>query len=185
MPDLSSNSRELLLDLARRSIQMRLASGDTPDFKADAEEFRMQCGCFVTLWKDGKLRGCVGTFDRDTPLYLNVIRMAVASAIQDRRFPPVTKAELGRLIIEISILGELRKIDSIKEIETGKHGVYVRLGHKSGTFLPDVAVEQKWGPEEFVIQCARWKAGLSPEECASAEVFVYDVVKISEKKPRG
>ncbi len=180
MPDLSSNSRRTLLQLARSAIKTYCLTGDHVAFRIEEPELQIRRGCFVTLRKDGKLRGCVGTFDDHRFLCDNVARMAVAAAFQDHRFPAVTKNEIDQIHIELSILGELEKVNALNEIEIGKHGVYVRLEERSGTYLPDVAVEQRWQVPEFVTFCAREKAGLRPEECAKAEIFRYEVEKFKE-----
>ena len=180
MPDLSSNSRKFLLALARESIRCHLESGDWPGIPAHDKEIEITRGCFVTLHKKGELRGCVGTFDASKPLVENVKRMAVAAAFQDSRFSPVTKSELGEIHIEISVLGPLVKMNSLEELVIGRHGVYVKLGARSGTFLPEVAVEQKWSREEFLMWCARHKAGLNVDEISKAEVYLYEVEKFGE-----
>ena len=181
MPGLSSNSKKILLGLARSAIKTYCLSGDHAAFRIEEPELQIRRGVFVTLHKDGKLRGCIGTFDQHRFVCDNTARMAVAAAFQDHRFPPVAKQELDYLKIDISVLGELEKVNSLNEIEIGKHGVYVKLGDRSGTFLPEVAVEQKWQVPEFVTFFAREKAGLRPEECAKAEIFRYEVEKFSEK----
>ncbi len=180
MPALSSNSKKILLELARSSIKTYCLTGDHTAFKIEEPELQVRRGVFVTLHKDGKLRGCVGTFDDHRFLCDNVARMAVAAAFQDHRFPQVNKNEIDQLKIDVSILGQLEKVNSFQEIEIGKHGVWVKYGERSGTFLPEVAVEQKWSVPEFVTFCAREKAGLKPEECEKAEIFRYEVEKIKE-----
>ena len=180
MPGLSSNSRAKLLDLARASIRSHFEGGPVPVVDPADAGLAVKRGCFVTLRKKGALRGCVGTFDIAKPLAENVLRLATAAAFQDTRFPPLQKSELAEVRIEISVLGELRKMNSIEEIEIGRHGVFVRLGNRSGTFLPEVAVSEKWSREEFLAYCARQKAGLSPEEIGRAEVFLYEVEKFEE-----
>ena len=180
MPDLSSNSRKILLGLAREAIRNYLETGDHLVFQNPDEELTRRRGCFVTLRKERRLRGCVGTFDASRPLCENVIRMAAASAFQDTRFPNVAKAELPVIRIEISVLGGLEKVDSLEEIELGRHGVLVKLGKRTGTFLPEVALEHQWSREEFVTFCAREKAGLRPDECAAAEIYRYEVEKFGE-----
>ena len=180
MPDLSSGSRKFLLDLARQSIRIHLETGDWPQVPPHERELDIARGCFVTLQKHGQLRGCVGTFDASRPLVENVVRMAAASAFQDTRFPPVVKTELAEIKIEISVLGPLVKMNVLEEIVIGKHGVYVKLGVRSGTFLPEVATEQGWSREEFLVECARHKAGLSIAEIAQAEVYLYEVEKFEE-----
>ena len=184
MPDLFSNNslkyQKAMLELARTAILAHLKGAPNPAWDI-MPELSEKHGCFVTLRKKGELRGCVGTFDDAKPLGENLVRMAVAAAFQDGRFPAIQASEIPDLRLEISILGPLKKIDSLDEIELGKHGVYVRLAHRGGTYLPDVAVEQKWSVPEFVTHCAREKARLSPEECAKADVYRYEVLKFSEK----
>ncbi len=180
MPDLSSNNREILLELARNAIRTHLETGNDFSFRTDVPELNWNRGCFVTLRKHSELRGCVGTFDIKEPLFQNVTRMAVASAVRDTRFPPVSKSELPLVTIEISVLSPLEKVSVLDEIEIGKHGVLVQLGNRSGTFLPEVAVDQKWSREEFVVRCARAKAGLRTKDCAQAEIYRYEVEKFSE-----
>lgn len=181
MPALSSNSKKILLELARSAIKTYCLTGDHAAFRIEEPELQIRRGAFVTLHQAGKLRGCVGTFDHHRFLCDNVARMAVAAAFQDHRFPPVHKNELDQIRIDVSVLGELEKVNSLNEIEIGKHGVYVKLGDRTGTFLPEVAVEQKWQVPEFVTFCAREKAGLKPEECGRAEIFRYEVEKIKEE----
>lgn len=180
MPDLSLNSQKKLLEIARHCIQSKIETGTTPSFKTDSPELNLLRGCFVTLRKGSKLRGCIGTFDAQRPLYQNVMRMAVAAAFEDPRFAPVAKQELDQISIDLSVLGPLEKIHSLSEIEIGKHGILIRRGPRTGTFLPEVAVEQKWNVQEFVAYCAQEKAGLSPKELAHAEIFRYEVEKFKE-----
>lgn len=179
MPALSSNNQKALLDLSRRSILAALR-GETPDFSASDPELLQKAGCFVTLKKRGMLRGCIGTFDRETPLWENVRRMSRAAAFQDPRFPPVRRDEAGEITISISVLTEPFRVEDYQKLELGRHGIIVKYGHRSGTLLPEVAVEQGWTLDEFILYCAREKAGLTPDECAKAEIFAYEVLSFSE-----
>ncbi len=180
MPGLSSSNKILLIRLAREAVRSRLESGDIPPVSVLEPELMQKRGCFVTLRKNGLLRGCVGTFEASRPLGENVVQMALAAAFQDSRFPPVVKNEWKDIRLEISVLGPLEKTAAWEDIQIGKHGIYVKSGARGGTYLPDVAVDQKWSREEFIINCAREKAGLSPQECAQAEIFRYEVEKILE-----
>ena len=180
MPDLSSSSRKKLLEIAREAIKNHLEAGNPAAVENFPEELKQLKGCFVTLKKNHELRGCVGTFDSKTPLCQNVPRMAKAAAFQDTRFTPVSHSELEQIKIEISVLGELQKIDSIDEIQIGRDGVWIKSGNRGGTYLPEVAVEQKWSKEEFVMHCAREKAGLNPQDIAKADIYRYEVEKIKE-----
>jgi AmmeMemoRadiSam system protein A len=181
MPVLSSNSQQALLALARESIERYLEDGSVPSFRCDGGDLSQKMGCFVTLrLSSGELRGCVGTFERERPLWENVSRMARCSAFQDTRFSPVKKAEMENLVIEISVLGPLEPVAGIESIELGRHGIVTRFGSRSGTLLPQVALEQGWTREQFVTYCAIHKAGLSPAECAQAELLIYEVSHFAE-----
>ncbi len=175
MLDLSSSSRERLIQIARSSIaQVLEANPSLPP------ELKVPAACFITLRKAGKLRGCIGTFDAKIPLYQNISQCARSAAFGDPRFPPVTREELDQIRIEISVLGPFWKMNSITELETGRHGVWVKCGLKSGTFLPEVATDEGWTAEEFIRHCAMEKAGMSAEELSRAEIFLYEVKKIKE-----
>ena len=180
MQALSLNNRKALLELARKALETYLETGDHLTLPADPAEFHLKRGCFITLRKAGALRGCVGTFDSSHALGDHVIRMAIASGFQDRRFPPLTKQELAHVRIEISVLGELQRVEGLEEIKIGRDGIYVKLGERSGTFLPEVAVELNWSVAEFVAYCAREKAGLTPAECSRAEIYRYEIEKFKE-----
>jgi hypothetical protein len=140
------------------------------------------CGAFVTLKKYGNLRGCIGRFDASEPLYQVVQEMAIASSTQDYRFSPVELKEIPELEIEISVLTPMRHISSIDEIELGKHGIYIKKGNRSGTFLPQVATETGWTKEEFLGHCAQDKAGIGWNEWKDAEVYVYEALVFGEEK---
>ncbi len=181
MQALSSNSQFLLLKLARESIQYYLEKHAVLSFETLVEEIKQPQACFITLRKQGMLRGCVGTFETVRPLYENIIRLAIASAFEDSRFPPVQRQELPELLIEISVLGELIKMNSIEELEVGRHGVLVKYQQRTGIYLPEVAVDQGWSREEFLNHCAYEKARFTSEEFKRAEVYLYEVQKFSEK----
>jgi len=127
------------------------------------------------------LRGCVGSFSQNTPLYKVIEEMAIASAIHDTRFNPVTKSEFEKIKIEISVLTPLKKISSIKEIILGKHGIYIKKGYNSGTFLPQVATETGWTVEDFVGRCSQDKAGIGWDGWKNAELYTYEAIVFNEK----
>lgn len=181
---LSKSEKLFLLVLARNTISARLENRSLPE---PTKEERTKAGikieeprgCFVTLHKKGELRGCIGTFFSDAPLWQNVREMAVQSAFYDPRFPPLAKSELEDIDIEISALSPLREIKSIDEIKVGKHGIYITRGHNRGVLLPQVATENGWDLETF-LEHTCLKAGLNPKawkepgvtiEIFSAEVF--------------
>ena len=135
-----------------------------------------KCGAFVSLHKQGRLRGCIGHFGEDVPLYEIVAEMARAAAFEDPRFQPLCREELDDVDIEISVLTPMRRIQSLDEFELHKHGIYIRKGYRSGTFLPQVADEVNWTKEEFVGHCSQDKAGLGWDGWRDAELYVYEAI---------
>ena len=106
--------------------------------------------------------------------------MAVAAATQDYRFPKVDESELDEIHIEISVLTPMKKIDDINEIELGKHGIYIKKGMLSGTFLPQVATQTGWDLEQFLGHCSQDKAHLGWDGWKDAEVFIYEAIVFEE-----
>jgi pyruvate formate lyase activating enzyme len=180
---LTDNEKIELLKIARRTIEEKIINNSKPNIKDFNITSNMSkpCGAFVTLHKDGALRGCIGQFEPDKPLYEVVIDMAISSALYDYRFSPLTKDEIDKVDIEISVLTPLRKINSIQEIELGKHGIYIKKGGRGGTFLPQVAKETGWTLEEFLGHCARDKAGIGWDGWKDADIYVYEAIVFSEK----
>lgn len=142
------------------------------------------CGSFVSLYVDGHLRGCIGTFSETEPLYKNVMNMAVASATSDSRFSPIQPEELSRLRLEISVLTPRKRIYDPSEIEIGKHGIYMKKGASRGTFLPQVAIKQEWTVMEFLGNCARYKAGIGWNGWKTAELYTYEAIVFSSDEIR-
>ncbi len=179
----SQGDRKVLLDLARNAIITRLAGGErsgTGSVNLSAA-LKQHAGVFVSLYRQGKLRGCIGRFTPDLTLYELIQEIAIASSIHDHRFPPVTKEEIDELKIEISVLTPLKRIAAVEEIELGRHGIYIRKGHSSGTYLPQVAVNTGWSKEEFVEHCSSDKAGIGRNGWKEAELFTYEAIIIKEE----
>ena len=181
---LSDDDRRLLLRIARGSIE-KAVMGDhawATDTSRLSPTLRERCGAFVTLSEDGRLRGCIGHFGSDIPLYKAVEEMAVAAATEDPRFMPVGKGELDQIHIEISVLTPLKRIHDIKEFQYGRQGIYMRKGYHSGTFLPQVAQEVNWTKEEFLGHCAQDKAGIGWDGWRDAELYTYEAIIFEEDK---
>jgi len=181
---LSKGEKAALLTLARRTVEAFVTANTVPAVMEGelSEGLMTPCGAFVTLTRHGTLRGCIGRFDAPDPLYKVVQQMSVASATHDSRFEPVSPAELRDLEYEISVLSPMKKINSIDQIELGKHGIYIRKGMRSGTFLPQVAMETGWTKEEFLGHCARDKAGIGWDGWKDADLYIYEALVFSEKE---
>jgi len=171
--NLNENQKQKLLEIAKTSVEKYVLEGKLSDFNIEDELLNEKLGAFVTLKKNGQLRGCIGSFEPDIPLYQVVSQMAVSAAIKDRRFNPVEKNELNDLEYEISVLSPLKKINSWEEIEIGKHGVQVKKGLNSGVFLPQVAVENNWDLNKFMGELCFQKAGLDWNCWKSDEVDIH------------
>ncbi len=166
--------QDRLLTYAREVVRAELAGAAEPgldDPKLAGADFS---GAFVTLRKLGQLRGCIGTFSPSGTLPETIAEMAVA-ATRDPRFlhMPIQPAELGEIDIEISILSPLRRTQDPLSLELGKHGVYIKRGHMSGCFLPQVATEQGWTKVQFLSRCCDGKAGLPADAWKDPNTEVY------------
>ena len=157
---LSDEEKRMLKDIALTSIKDSLNGKPIAEHPSLTATLRQKCGAFVSLHKHGRLRGCIGHFGEDVPLHEIVAEMARAAAFEDPRFMPVTADELADIDIEISVLTPMRRIQSLDEFELHRHGIYIRKGYRSGTYLPQVADEVNWTKEEFVSHCAQDKAGI-------------------------
>lgn len=158
---LDKGERRFLLELARNTIKTELAGIQAEIPAVSGQNLKRHLGVFVTLHKHGNLRGCIGTFVSDKPLYEQVMDMAISSAFHDPRFRPLTSQEFKEIGIEISVLSPLMPISSINEIEPGTHGIYIINGPYRGVLLPQVATEYGWDRLTFLDQTCI-KAGLSP-----------------------
>lgn len=181
---LDEQEKEKLLEIARRTMEEYVSNGKIPgiDEKTLSASLRQPFGAFVTLKKDGQLRGCIGRFEAIDPLYKIVQQMAISASTKDSRFPAVTPDEFDELEIEISVLTPLRRINSIDEFQLGKHGIYMKKGFSTGTFLPQVAQETGWTTEEFLGHCARDKARIGWDGWKDAELYVYEAYVFGEKE---
>jgi AmmeMemoRadiSam system protein B/AmmeMemoRadiSam system protein A len=179
---LNEKEKQTLLALARKTVEQYVTNHSVPEVDPIqlSDHLKTNCGAFVTINKHGALRGCIGRFDAEEPLYKVVREMAVAAATQDYRFTPVERSELPELEIEISVLTPLKKIQSIDEIEMGKHGIYIKKGSQSGTFLPQVAKQTGWSKEEFLGHCAEEKAGIGWDGWKDADIYTYEALVFSE-----
>lgn len=180
---LTPSERHTLLVVARNAIRERLGLpplSEAPGPTTPA--LQRPCGAFVTLHKQGMLRGCIGHITASLPLIETVREMAVSSALHDPRFPPVVRSEVDELHLEISVLSPFRRITDPREIEVGVHGILLRAGHHSGLLLPQVATEQGWDRDTFLDHTCM-KAGLPPGTWreAGTEIEVFSAIVFSEE----
>jgi AmmeMemoRadiSam system protein A len=183
---LSHSEKLYLLNTARNSISS--AVGGTSISKTDPRsQFRVEyAGAFVTLLKEGELRGCMGYTEKVKSLMDMVEDVAAMAATEDPRFAPVLPDELPHIEIEISVLSPMERVDSIEKIEVGKHGLLLEWRRNRGLLLPQVPVEYGWDRETFLNQTSR-KAGLSPDgwRLPEAKLFCFTAEVFGEKMLQG
>jgi len=156
---LTPTERSYLCQLADRAIRAAVEGTAVPDPADVAKEAGVELtpalqeerGAFVTLTRDGNLRGCIGYIEGIKPLVEAVIDNGAAAATGDPRFEPVTAAELDQLEIEVSALTPLVEVDGPDDIEIGRHGIHIEKGSRRAVFLPQVATEQGWNINETLI----------------------------------
>ncbi len=156
---LPHDQKKFLLRIARETIQRYLTTETVPLIRSVSPRLQVPQGVFVTLRKHGELRGCIGHMAADFPLARAVGQMAMQSAFNDPRFPPLKLNELEGVEIEISALTPMKQVAGPEAILVGRDGVLIRKGNRSAVFLPQVATENHWGKEEMLDNLCR-KAGL-------------------------
>lgn len=177
----SDAERQLLLRIARDAITAHVTgvANEIPELVGVAAE---PCGAFVTILRQGELRGCIGHLEPGEPLGWVIARCAIAAGSTDPRFPCVTVSELSTLQIELSILGPLEPVATAEEIEVGRHGLVVELGWHRGVLLPQVASEWTWDRETFLAQTCR-KAGLATDAWKKgAKIWKFEAEVFGERQ---
>lgn len=184
--NLSIADQKLLLQVARDSIQAHLKDRPAPAVTSDSPVLCEARGAFVSLHRQGRLRGCIGYLEAVKPLLQTVREMAAAAAFHDPRFRPLRLEELPDLEIEISVLSPMKLINSTDEIEVGKHGLYMVKGPYRGLLLPQVATEYRWDRLTFLEQTS-CKAGMPPDAWKNPRTQIYiftaDIFSDHPKKP--
>jgi AmmeMemoRadiSam system protein A len=189
---LSEDEGKYLLGVARKTIKNRLSQEEEPqlDPKELPEKFQKKLGTFVTVTKDGNLRGCIGHIIPRETLIEGIRVNAINAAFKDPRFPPLTKEEFEDIEIEISILTSPEELhysdaqDLLNKLRSGTDGVIIRSGYHEATFLPQVW-EQLPDKEEFLCHLCL-KAGLDPFswKTEKLQVSTYQVQAFEEEKTR-
>lgn len=177
----SPEGQKKLLELARKALVSAAEGKGMPAIGLDDPELQSRNGVFVSLYKKGELRGCIGNFRPQTPLYQTVVAQTLASALHDQRFPAVRPIEVEDIDIEVSILLPERPLKNPLDWELGKHGIIVRRGWQQATFLPQVAEHFK-SKEDMLAACCR-KAGMLSNMWRDPEttVLVYEAQVFGEK----
>ena len=179
---LEKEEQKELLSIARHSVETAVRDGKV--YQCSAGKYASLArdrGAFVTLRKNGNLRGCIGFTAPIQPLCLSVRDAAMSAALRDPRFEPVSKQELNQITYEISVLSPMRRVLDFKAITIGKHGLLVKRGNIEGLLLPQVATDYKWDVPTF-LQHTCQKAGLPPDAWQNdqTDVFMFSAFVFSE-----
>ncbi len=171
--DLSGEERAHLLKIARQAVENAVNDGDVIECSDGGyKALSVDRAAFVTLEKAGNLRGCIGYTSPLKPLFETVRDAAISAALNDPRFPAVSKDELASLTYEISVLSPFRHVNHTDQIEIGKHGLLVKQGRYEGLLLPQVAADYQWDRKIFLEQTCR-KAGLSLEAWKQKDTDIF------------
>jgi AmmeMemoRadiSam system protein A len=176
---LTGEEKDVLRNVVLTTLESVVCGGPVPSFDNLSGKLGEEWGAFVTLNKNGHLRGCIGHIVGDKPLIHTVADMAMAAALEDPRFPNVSAEELKDIEFEISVLTPIRKVADIEEIVVGRDGIIISQKWNRGLLLPQVATDYGWDRITFLEQTCN-KAGLPKNawkddgtiiEMFSAEVF--------------
>jgi len=163
------------IKLAEKTIEEYIRHGIRPELSEDIpkELLENRAGVFVTLHKNGDLRGCIGTIEPvRASIAEEIISNAVSAATEDPRFRPVKESELDEIVISVDVLKPAEKISSISELDPQRYGVIVSRGFRRGLLLPmlegiDTAEKQ--------VDIARQKAGIYKDE--PYELHRFEVIR--------
>lgn len=157
--------------LARRTVDAYVRTGRKPETPEGLpqEMYDTRAGVFVSIKKEGRLRGCIGTIQAvQKSIAEEIIENAVSAAVKDPRFSPIEQDELDKLTISVDVLGVTEAIDSMDKLDVKRYGVVVTKGYRRGLLLPNLSgvdtVEEQ-------VAIAKQKAGIKEEEEAELERF--------------
>ncbi|MFA4886260.1 MAG: AmmeMemoRadiSam system protein A [Desulfotomaculaceae bacterium] len=158
-----------LVKLARATLESYVSGSPPPDLTDIPGEFRGKAGVFVSIKRNGNLRGCIGTIEpTKASIVEEVTANAISAGIHDPRFQPVRGEELSDLEYSVDVLQPAETIEGIHELDPKKYGVIVRSGRRSGLLLPNLEGIDSAGEQ---VDIARQKAGIRPDEPVKLERF--------------
>ena len=180
----TGNKGEILLPIARASIAG--VFGQIHESADDAIWLQEQAACFVTLTRQGQLRGCIGTIEAHRSLLDDIKHNAKAAAFKDTRFSPLTSDEFDDTEIEVSLLSPMQELvftneqEALVQLQSGVDGIVFEFGHYRSTFLPQVW--EQLPDVDMFMQHLKQKAGLTPDFWADqVKLFQYTVSKWKER----
>lgn len=167
----SKAHEDAYVQLARKTIECYIRTGNLISLpeKLPKEMYRQRAGVFVSIKKEGRLRGCIGTLQATQPSVAEeILHNAISASVNDPRFSPIELDELDRLTISVDVLGDMEKIESPEQLDVKRYGVVVTSGRKRGLLLPNLDGVDTIDDQ---IAIAKRKAGIRPEEKVQLERF--------------
>lgn len=166
--------RHPLVELAHKTIEHYVKYNERIDRPEElSEEMKRRAGVFVSLHKNGELRGCIGTIEpRQSNVAQEIIANAIGAATRDPRFPPVGPQELDDLEISVDVLGEPESVESMDALDPQEYGVIVESGPRRGLLLPDL---EGVDTAEKQVSIALRKAWIDPNQ--SYDMYRFRVVR--------
>jgi uncharacterized protein len=189
--ELTAQDKVILLTAARKSIKTVFIEGASPTVDySQHPNLNQNCGAFVTLRIKNDLRGCIGYIFTKFPLFETVCDAAKHSAFNDPRFSPLTFSELDIIDIEISVLSIPVSIKSYDDIKIGVHGLLLEENGYKSVLLPQVAIENNLGLDEFLsILCEKaglysqfWKTKMLSLKSFEAQIFSEEEILRKENE---
>jgi len=179
---LDPSDRLVLSRIAEEGVAASVAGREAPPLGDVSPRLRQRGGAFVTVTRNGVLKGCMGRLEADS------IAQAVAAAAKmavrsDPRFNPLSREDLAQVELEISVLGPFEIIDSPQDFEPGRHGLLLTQGYNRGLLLPQVATKYELDRQQFLEALAE-KAGLPADGWRGARLERFGV-EAFEPRPAG
>jgi AmmeMemoRadiSam system protein A len=173
---LNSQEQRYLLLIARTAVHAALTGETRDELSPPTEALKAQLGAFVSIHREGRLRGCIGRVQSDMPLHETTSACAISAATRDLRFPQLGIDELREVSFEISVLGCLERLTQVDKIRVPGHGLMVEMCGKRGLLLPQVGAANGWNRLEFLSHTCL-KAGLRHDAWAhGAQVFLFEAL---------
>ncbi len=167
-----------IVALARRSIEYYIHNREIMPISSDIDRTLLthRAGVFVCLKKNGKLRGCIGTFEpRCSSVAEEIVKSAVQASFCDPRFSPLREEELNEVRLSVDILTYPEKVSGFEELDPSRYGVIVEWEEKKGLLLPDI---EGVDTVEYQVDIARQKAGIPPH--APFILYRFSVERFTE-----
>jgi AmmeMemoRadiSam system protein A len=183
-PLLTAEDRQALIHLARTTLEAAVAheAAPPPGPRPEPPILGTPGAAFVTLEEGGELRGCMGILEHDRPLRETVAEAAKSAALRDPRFWPVEPDEVGRIVLEVTVLGPMVPLDDPLDFDAPTEGVVVERGMRRALLLPQVARERGWDAKT-TLEAVCHKAGLPGDawRLPGTRVFAFGAAEAAER----